>query len=100
MPLSATVCVPAPSPVLTFSVADFEPVEFGLNSTLIVQFAPTATDVPQVLLCENCKEFAPESVMLVMGSTTVPVFVTVINCGALATFAVWLPKAKEVDDTV
>jgi hypothetical protein len=57
-------------PALTFSVAAIDPVEVGLNTTLIVQAAPTATDVPQVFICENCPGFAPESVMLVRGSAT------------------------------
>jgi hypothetical protein len=42
-----------PPPALTLRVAVADPTEAGLNTTLIVQFAPTATDVPQVLVCEN-----------------------------------------------
>jgi hypothetical protein len=53
VPLSATVCVPAPLPALTLSVAVAGPVEAGSNTTLILQFAPTASEVPQVLVCEN-----------------------------------------------
>ena len=53
VPLSATVCVPAPLPALTLSVVVADPTKAGLNTTLIVQVAPTATDVPQVLVCEN-----------------------------------------------
>ena len=100
MPLSATVFVPAPPPAFTLSVAVFNPVEVGLNTTLIVQVPPTATDVPQVLVCENGWGLGVESVMLVMGSAPLPVFVTVINIGALATLIVSLPNGKEVGDTV
>jgi hypothetical protein len=100
VPLRATVCVPAPPPALTFSVAAFDPVEVGLNTTLIVQFPPITTAVPQVLLCENWLAFAPENVMLVIGSATVPEFFTVIDFGALATLIVSLPNGTEVGETV
>ena len=30
-----------------------DPTEAGLNTTLIVQFAPAATELPQLLVCEN-----------------------------------------------
>jgi len=92
--------VPAPPPALTFSVAVLDRAEVGVNTTLIVQVAPTATEVPQPLVCENWPGLLPESVMLVMGSAALPLFVTVTDCGALATFVVWLPKATDVGDTV
>ncbi len=38
--------------------------------------------------------------MLVIGSATAPVLVTVTDMGGLATFIVWLPNAKEVGDAV
>jgi hypothetical protein len=38
--------------------------------------------------------------MLVIGSATVPVFVTVTDVGALAEFVNWLPNATDVGDTV
>jgi hypothetical protein len=101
VPLRATACVPAPPPALTFSVAAFDPVEVGLNTTLIVQFPPITTEVPQVLLCENWWwRLAPENVMLVIGSATVPVFFTVIDFGALAMLIVSLPNGTEVGETV
>jgi hypothetical protein len=86
--------------VLTLSVAVVDPVKLGLNTTLTVQLAPTATDVPQLLVCENGWGLGVESVMLVMGSATVPVLVTVNDFGALATLIIALPNAKEVGDTV
>lgn len=98
-PVSATVCVPAPPPALTLSVPFFNPGEVGLNTTLIVQVALTATDVPQVLVCANEWALVPESVMLVIGSATAPVFVTVVDMGALATFVVSLPNAKDAGDS-
>src|SRR5450631_3072613 len=100
VPLIATFCDPAPPPALTFYVAVLDPIEVGLNTTLIVHVAPTSSDVPQVLICENCREFGPEIVILAMGRATVSVFVTVTDCAALATFVVSLPNAKTVGDTV
>jgi hypothetical protein len=35
---------------LTLNVVFINPVAVGLKATLIVQFDPTATDVPQVLV--------------------------------------------------
>jgi Pyruvate/2-oxoacid:ferredoxin oxidoreductase delta subunit len=99
-PLSGTVRVPAPPPPLTFSVAVCDPAEVGVNTTLIVQLDPTATDAPQLLVCENCEVFAPDSVTLMMGSARAAVFVTVTALGALATFVVSTPNAKDVGDTV
>ena len=48
MPDSATALAPAPSPPVTVSVPLFAPAVVGLNTTLIVQLAPTATELPQV----------------------------------------------------
>jgi len=88
------------TPALRFKVAVFDPSEVGVNTTLIVQLDPTATDVPQLLVCENCEASAPESAMLVTGSATVSVFVTVTAMGALATFVVSAPNANSVGDTL
>jgi hypothetical protein len=54
-----------------------------LNTTFILQDAAAGTEVLQVLLCKNRPGFAPESVILVMGSAVLAVFVTVINSDAL-----------------
>ena len=86
VPPSATVCVPAPPPALMLSVAAADPAEAGLNTTLIVQVPATATEVPQVLVWANGCEPALERLMLVIGSATEPVFVTVTDLGTLATF--------------
>jgi hypothetical protein len=67
VPLSATVWVTPGT--LMLSTAAFASAKSGLNTTLIVQVAPTATDVPQVLVSENGWGLGLESVMLVTGST-------------------------------
>jgi hypothetical protein len=59
--VNATVKVPLPDklivngwmPAFTLSVAVVDPTALGSNTTLIVQLAPTATEVPQVLVCEK-----------------------------------------------
>ena len=48
---------------MTLKVAVAGPTEAGLNTTLMVQFAPTATDEPQLLLCEKGCGPLLESVM-------------------------------------
>ena len=84
MPVSATLRVPAPLPALTLRLAFFVPGALALNTTLMLQLAPAATGAPQVLVCENGWGLVVESPTLVMERLSVPVFVTVIACGALA----------------
>src|ERR1700735_2766057 len=53
LPLPDKFTVEGPAPVLMLSVAAAGPADTGSNTTLILQLPPTATDVPQVLVCEN-----------------------------------------------
>src|ERR1039458_8069601 len=53
VPFRATVCVARPLPALMHKVAEAGPETPGLNTTLMLQLAPTAMDVPQVLVWEN-----------------------------------------------
>jgi hypothetical protein len=59
-----------------------------LNTTLTAQFAAAASEPPQVLVCENGFGLAAESAMLPIGSGSVPLFETVTEIGALATFII------------
>src|SRR5437879_11049277 len=52
------------------------PVAVGVNVTLMVQLAPAATDVPQVLVCMK----SPLATMLVTLSATFPVLFSVTDC--------------------
>lgn len=71
-----------------------------MKVTLIVQDDPTGTDVPQLLVCENWLGALPVSVMLVIGSAALPVFVTVSGRAALEVPTVTEPNETEVGDTV
>ena len=62
--------------------------------TLVVQFAPAATEVPQVLVWAYCALAA----MLVTLSAALPVLLSVTDCAALVVFSSWLPKLKFVAD--
>jgi hypothetical protein len=99
VPVRLTFCFATPPPLFTFRVAVLAPVDVGLNTTLIVQVAPTASDVPQVLVSENCPAFVPVSVMLVICRAALAVFVTVTDCEALATPSASLPNATVVGVT-
>src|SRR4030095_3102119 len=79
VPDSATTLVPAPLPPVTLRVAVFAPPVVGLNTTLTVQLAPAATDVPQVWLTTNWLMLTR---IELIGSDTVPVFVSVTTCAA------------------
>lgn len=58
-------------------VAVLVPVAVGLNVTLMVQFAPAATELPQLLVCEKSPALVPEIAMLEICSVAVPEFVRV-----------------------
>jgi len=67
---------------VTVIVPGWLPVAVGVNVTLIVQLAPAATDVPQVLVSAYCVLAA----MLVTLSALVPPLVSVTVCAALVVF--------------
>ena len=66
VPLSATVCVPAPS--LMDRVALRAPVAVGLNVTVMVQSQPALRLVPHLLVSLKSPGSVPPIVMLVMAS--------------------------------
>ena len=98
VPESATRLVPAPLPADTVTLATLGPTLVGLNFTLIVHSAPTATDVPQLLNCENCVAFVPVTEIDVIGSRVVPVFFSLKDLAVDATFSGRFPKASELTD--
>ena len=70
----------------TETEAVLEPLAVGLNVTLMVQFAPMATLVPQVLVCAKLPELVPVIEMPVIVSTALPVFDRVTVWAALVVF--------------
>ena len=70
------------------------PVAVGVNVTLIVQLAPAATEVPQVLVWAYCALAA----MLVTLSAAVPEFVSVTVCAALLVPTAWLANVRLVGE--
>src|SRR5579864_3794733 len=71
-----------------------DPVTVGLNVTLIVQFAPAATELPQVLVSPYCAL----AKILVMLSAALPLLFSVTVCAALVVFSVWLANVKLAGD--
>jgi len=80
----------------TLNFALLAPFALGVNVTLIAQFAPTASEVPQPLVCAKFLGFVPLKLIPLIVNGVVPVFVKVTVCAALATPTGWFPKLKEV----
>ena len=95
MPLTATPIVPAPPSPLTLTVVLFGPAELGWKRTPTVHDAPTGTTAGQLLVTRNCPELAPDFVTFLIGSWTLPVFVTRMVCSALSVLRSWLPKLSD-----
>lgn len=53
VPETTTVCDVAGARTLTARFADAAPLAVGVNVTLIVQVAPAASELPQLLVCAN-----------------------------------------------
>jgi hypothetical protein len=60
------------------------PLAEGVKVTLIVQLAPAATELPQLLACAKLLALAPETVMLPTLKATLPELVKVIAWAVLA----------------
>src|SRR5260370_4676416 len=65
------------------TAAERFPIAVGVNVTLKVQLAPTATVVPQSLVCAKSPGFRPLMTIPVMDNGEPPVFVRVKFRGAL-----------------
>jgi hypothetical protein len=64
----------------------------------MVQLAPAATLVPQLLANRNEEASVPVNAMLVMVKGAVPVLVSVTDCDALVDSTSWPAKVKLVAD--
>ncbi len=96
-PESANVCglLGALSAIVTAPVK--VPVVVGAKSTLIVQLAPAATEVPQVPVPPKAK--GPEIVKLPLNvRVELPVLVSVAVCAVLVLPTDWLEKIREAGE--
>jgi len=100
VPLKAIVCgEPLALSVIVMDAVS-APVVVGARWPWMVQFAPTARLVPQVLANTNEDAFAPASVMLVIVNAAVPLFVIVTDCELLEVPTVVAGKEMLVAESV
>lgn len=83
VPETGSVCGLPGALSATDTEALLDPEAAGLKVTLIVQFFPAATLVPQVFVWVKSPEFVPVMVTLVMLRVAVPVLVRVVVRGVL-----------------
>jgi hypothetical protein len=100
VPVRATVWGLFAALSVMVSAPDLAPVAVGLNVTLMEQFAPAATLVPQLFVCEKSPLLVPVNVMLVRVNAAVPLLVSVTARAALPVPTCWLPNASDVGDSV
>ena len=84
VPLSGAVCGLPGALSAMESAAVRKPDAEGVNVTLMLQLAPAARLVPQVVVRAKFAALVPVIVMLVMVMLAVPVFVSVTRLGLLA----------------
>jgi len=90
VPLRETVCGLSAALSVNVTVPFTLPVVSGARVALIAQFAPAASDEPQLLVSEK---FALAA-MLVIVSGAVPVLVSVMSRGSLVEPSSSLPKVR------
>ena len=78
--MSAAVCGEPVALSATVTEALSPPAEAGVNVTVIVQLAPAASEVPQLLLSPKLLELAPVTEILVMVRAAVPGLDRVVDC--------------------
>jgi len=100
VPLKAIVCGEPPALSVMVTVPVCAPVLVGAKWPWIVQFAPTASVVPQLLANTNCDASVPVTAMLVMDKAAVPVLVMVTVCELLMEPTVMVPNERLVADRV
>jgi hypothetical protein len=100
VPVRFTCCGLPPALSVMFMVAERFPLAVGVKVTLKVQLAPTATVVPQSLVCAKSLGFGPAMAILVMTNVDWPVFVSVVVCAALVEPIGGLPKESLFGDRV
>ncbi len=79
---------------LTFNMAVRVPGAAGVKVTVIMQLAPAATVLPQLLVWPKSPELVPDNVKPVMLKLAVPLLVRVTACPGLVVPVFWLTKVK------
>src|SRR6266581_3490176 len=98
VPVRVTVCGLPVALSFTLSVALLVPLADGENVTLMVQLAPWATELPQLLVWAKSPLFDPVKPMLVMLKEDEPLLVNVTGCDGLVVPTCCVEKAKEPGD--
>jgi hypothetical protein len=83
IPVRLTDCGLPEALSVMLRLLDRVPGAVGVNVTPMVQFAPAATELPQLLVCAKSPLFVPVTAMLVRFSEALPVFASVTVCAAL-----------------
>ena len=93
-PLRLTAWWPSEALSVIVSVAVRVPVAVGVKVTLIVQLAPPATELPQLLVWAKSPALVPARATLVTLKLALPVFVRVTGWAELLVPKGWLAKVK------
>jgi hypothetical protein len=72
------------------------PIAIGVKVTLIVQLAPTATELPHVLVCAKSPALAPVMAMLLMLNVVLPVLLNVATFAGLLWRTRYEPQVRLV----
>src|SRR5579863_4731478 len=94
VPMSETICVPAPSLMTTVPVR--VPAAVGVNVIVTAQVLLAAMGLDDVHVSVAAK--SPLTAMLVMLRLLLPLFDSVIDCELLVVFTVWLPNIRLVGE--
>ena len=76
------------------------PIAIGVKVTLIVQLAPTATELPHVFVCAKSPALAPVMAMLLMLNVVLPVLLNVATFAGLLWRTRYEPQVRLVADSV
>jgi hypothetical protein len=96
VPVRTAVCGLPASLSVTLNVAVAAPAVVGRNVTLMVQLAPTASVLPQLLVCANNADDTPPMVTEMEVAVAALLLVRVTVCPGLVVLMVWLPNATVV----
>ena len=97
-PLRLTLVRPPRPLVEMLSVAMRSPVVLGRKVKLIVQLAPAASDLPQLLDCANLLAYVPETETLAIDKDALPVFARVTLWAELVVLTTTDPNATLVPE--